>query len=379
MASPQKILAETGLTFDDVLLLPGYADFKRSDVNLSIELHANLKLNLPVLSSPMDTVTEVAMAVMMAQHGGLGVIHRNLSPADQAAMVKAVKEDPSQKAAGATLDAKGRFVVGVAVGAGSDLQERIDALKAVEVDVYCVDSAHGYTKFIMDAMKTIKRNDPNAVVIGGNVATAEGAKALADAGADLIRVGMGPGSICTTRVITGMGVPQLTAIMEAAKGVAGTQAKIIADGGIRQMGDIAKALAAGAHCVMLGSMLAGFAESPGEHTEINGQTYKQYRGMGSVSAMKSGTAERYGQSAESAARKLIAEGVEGLVPFKGSGEDFLEQIAGSLRSSFYYIGAKTLTDFQKAQFIKISPAGLRESHPHTLSTIVNAGGNYNDA
>lgn len=372
-----KILPEAGVTFDDVLLLPGFTDFSRKDVDLSVSLHATLMLKMPVLSSPMDTVTGTDMAIMMAMQGGLGIIHRNLTVAEQSSMVQAVKNvsvtDPSSSA----IDLEGNLLVGAAVGVGADFEERVEKLISADVDLICIDSGHGNTAIQIDAIKHIKKVAPRLPIMAGNVATAEGAKNLADAGADIIRVGMGPGSICTTRIVTGMGVPQLTAVMEAVRGVAGRKVTVIADGGIRQMGDIAKALAAGADAVMLGSMLAGFEQSPGEKVEVNGQFYKRYRGMGSVGAMKKGGAERYGQSVQTVDKKLIAEGVEGLVPFKGSGEDFLYQIAGSIKSSFYYIGGSTLKEFQEmARFIKITPAGLRESHPHTLTTVVNTGGNY---
>lgn len=374
---PVKVVPEEGLTFDDVLLLPGYTDFSRKDVDLSVSLHPSIRLKLPVLSSPMDTVTEAAMAIMLARQGGMGIVHRNLSVADQCAIVQSVKNVSITDPSGSSVDLEGNLLVGAAVGVGADFEERVEKLLAADVDVICIDSGHGNTAYQINGVRHIKKVAPKIALMAGNVATADGAKRLAAEGVDILRVGMGPGSICTTRVITGMGVPQITAIMEARKGVDGTKTTIIADGGIRQMGDIAKAIAAGAHGVMLGSMLAGFAESPGEQVELNGQLFKKYRGMGSIGAMKKGGAERYGQSVQTADRKLIAEGVEGLVPFKGSGEEFLYQIAGSLRSSLYYIGADTLLEFQeKAQFIKMSSAGLRESHPHTLSTVVNPGGNY---
>lgn len=376
-SSSVKILLDAGVTFDDVLLLPGYTDFSRKEVDLSIALHPKIMLKMPVISSPMDTVTEAAMAIMMAKSGGLGIIHRNLSIDAQVKIVREVKGMSVTNPSAASVDAEANLLVGAAVGVGDDFEERVQKLITNDIDVLCIDSGHGNTSIQIEAIKRIREIAPRIPIMAGNVATAEGAKNLAKAGADILRVGMGPGSICTTRIITGMGVPQLTAIMEAVKGVEGTNCKVIADGGIRQMGDIAKALAAGASAVMLGSMLAGFQESPGETVELNGQVFKKYRGMGSLGAMKKGGAERYGQSVETADKKLIAEGVEGLVPFKGSGEDFLTQVSGSLKSSFYYIGGQTVEEFQeKARFIKITPAGLKESHAHTLSTVLNAGANY---
>ncbi len=360
----QNIVTE-GLTFDDVLLLPGFTDFKRQEVDLTTRLHPKIVLKLPVISSPMDTVTESVMARSLAKAGGLGIIHRNLTVESQSEMVKKVKKEG--------------LLVGAAIGVGSDLEERVKALVKSHVDALVVDSGHGNTKFMVEAIRFIKNAYPKTVIMAGNVATADGARRLIAAGADILRVGMGPGSICTTRIVTGMGVPQLTAVQEAVRAtqaMKGRRVTIVADGGIRQMGDMAKALAAGAHAVMLGSLLAGFDESPGNVVDVNHKKYKQYRGMGSVAAMQKGSAERYGQSAETKKRKLVAEGVEGLVPYKGAVGDYLDQVKGSLKSSFYYIGGKTLADFQqKARFIRITSASMTESHPHSI-TIVDAGKNY---
>lgn len=357
-----KILPQEGLTFDDLLLLPGYTDFRREDADLTTKLHPTITLRLPVISSPMDTVTEDAMARALAEAGGLGIIHRNLEPAKQANMVKRVKKEG--------------LLIGAAVGAGPDLAERVKLLIAAKTDVICVDSGHGHARYILDAVAFIKKQSKGQVVMAGNVATGEGAKALIKAGADILRVGVGPGSICTTRVVTGMGVPQVSAIMNAVHAVKGSRVAVVADGGIRQMGDMAKALGCGAHAVMLGSMLAGHKEAPGQEVTVEGKTYKQYRGMGSITAMQKGGAERYGQSKMTEARKLIAEGVEGLVPSKGSVSDFLYQAGGALKSAFYYIGGRTLPEFhKKARFIRITNAGLRESHPHTIM-IQDVGGSY---
>ncbi len=356
-----KIIME-GITFDDVLLLPGHTDFKRGDADLSTVLHPKIKLSLPLLSSPMDTVTEEPMAIALGAVGGLGVIHRNLPVARQAQMVANVK--------------KKKHLVGAAVGVGSDLEERAEALIQVNVDVLVVDSGHGDTKFVIDAARLIKKTYPKQVVMAGNVATQGGARNLVSAGADILRVGMGPGSICTTRVITGMGVPQITAIVEAVKAVQGTNVTIVADGGIRQIGDMAKALGMGANAIMVGSLLAGFNESPGEIVTLSGKKYKTYRGMGSIASMKKGSAERYGQAKDTKGRKLIAEGVEGLVPYKGSVADYFDQVAGSLRSSFYYIGARSMAEFHnKARFVRITAASMTESHPHSIA-ITETGENY---
>lgn len=372
-----NILSE-GLTFDDVLLEPGYTDFKRQDVDCTTTLHPTLVLHLPVISSPMDTVTEEIMARSMALAGGLGIIHRNLPVTTQAAMVKAVKTSKVGESIQGSFDAKGRLLVGAAVGVGSDLEERVKALAQVEADLIVIDSGHGNTSFMVEAIKHIKLTYPQIVVMAGNIASYDGAKRLIEAGADILRVGMGPGSICTTRIITGMGVPQLTAVQEAVRAVndSGKSVTVIADGGIRQIGDMAKAMAMGAHAVMLGSLLAGYDESPGDLLTLDGKQYKAYRGMGSIAAMKKGSAERYGQTKDTKEKKLIAEGVEGLVKYKGNVVDYCTQVAGSIKSSFYYIGAKSLPDYhQKARFIKITQASLTESHPHSI-VISNAGSNY---
>lgn len=361
-SSSGKIVASEGITFDDVLLLPNYTDFPREAANLTTTLAPGIELKLPILSSPMDTVTEETMAIAMAQAGGLGVIHRNLNVTAQALMVKNVKAK--------------NLLCAAAIGAGSDMEERVTALVHAGVDLIVVDSGHGHSKHIMDCVRHIKKSHPKLPVMAGNVATFEGARDLIKAGADILRVGVGPGSICTTRVVTGMGVPQISALLDVARACKGKKVTFVADGGIRQMGDMAKALATGASAVMLGGMLAGYDQSPGERVDIDGKPFKQYRGMGSIGAMQKGGAERYGQNAKTDAKKLVAEGVEGLVPFKGDAQDFLYQSAGALRSAFYYLGSKNLSEFhKKAKFVHISSAGMKESHPHTIS-IVDAGGSY---
>jgi IMP dehydrogenase len=370
-----------GLTFDDVLLLPGYTEVRRQQVDLTTRLHPSITLTLPILSSPMDTVTEEGMAAAMAMAGGLGIIHRNIAAAEQGEIVQRVKNGIPRMLGRkmentAAVDARGRLLVGAAVGAGADLEERVKALIDAEVDVIVVDSGHGHSRYILDAVASIKKMKKTQVVMGGNIATFEGAKAMIDAGADVLRVGVGPGSICTTRIVTGVGAPQLFSVMEAVRAVEGTNVTVVADGGIKQMGDMAKALGAGAHTVMLGSMLAGHDEAPGDTIDIEGTSFKRYRGMGSVGAMKKGGAERYGQSRDTAEKKLIAEGVEGLVPSKGAVGDFLYQASGALKSSFYYVGAKDLSEFHaKARFVRITNAGLKESHPHSI-TVTSGGASY---
>ena len=382
-----KILSQKYYTFDDVLLLPDYADFIRDDVDLDIFLHPKLRRRLPVNASPMDTVSMSQSAITMAKNGGVGVVHRSLSVEEQAsevAKVKAVK-GPEEMAA---VDAHGRLLVGAAVGFGLDLPDRMKALTTSGVDFVVADSAHGHTKGIIDVVKFIKQNYPDLPMMAGNITTYNGAKDLIAAGADVLRVGMGPGSICTTRIVTGLGVPQVSAVMEVSRAVKdlGSKATVIADGGIKQIGDIAKALAAGADSVMLGSMLAGFRESPGDvvivkdgkvievDENFEGQKFKKYRGMGSVSAMSQGSAARYGQKLDP--KKMVAEGVESLVKYKGDLPDFLAQIRGGLVSSFFYTGNKNLPDFKdNTKLIEITPAGMKESHPHS-NTLINSGNSY---
>jgi IMP dehydrogenase len=371
-----KIVPHQALTYDDILLLPNYTEIKRTDVDLTTVLHPQVVLKIPVVSSPMDTVTESDMAAAIARAGGLGIIHRNLTVSAQSDQVAAAKKSKTGITEKSATTADGSLLIGAAVGVGADLDERVKALLSAGADVLVVDSAHGYSKFVIDAVRQIRGTHPRIVIMAGNIATFDGAKALISAGADILRVGMGPGSICTTRIITGMGVPQISAVAAVVRATDGTRVTVVADGGIRQIGDMAKALAFGAHAVMLGSLLARFDESPGEKTEINGKFYKPYRGMGSVGAMKKGGAERYGQNRSTDEKKLIAEGVEGLVEYKGPVADYLFQIEGSLRSSFYYLGARTLEEFfRSSRAIKISNAGLLESHPHTI-TLSDAGGNY---
>ncbi len=354
------------LTYDDVLIAPGYGEIDRGEVDLSVNLGKSdnlgeaIELKLPILSAPMDTVTESVLASKLGQLGGLGVMHRNFTIDEEVAEVKRV-------AKGAPTCA--------AVGIGSDFDARVAALVECGVQIICIDSAHGHTKLMGDSVRKLKAGYPGVLVMAGVVATAEGAAFLAEAGVDLIKVGVGPGSICTTRIVSGVGVPQLTAVMESRKGIEGSNSKIIADGGIKQLGDIAKAIAAGAHLVMMGSMFAGFAESAGQIVEVDGKQYKSYRGMGSVAAMVKGSASRYGQAGLDTA-KLVPEGVEGLVPLKPSLENFVAQIEGALRSSFFYVGAANIEEFQqKAKFWQISNAGLVESKPHSL-TVTNFGSSY---
>jgi len=472
---PHQELRE-GLTFDDVLLLPQSSDLLPTQCDVATLLTPRIRLNIPLVSSPMDTVTESRTAIAMAQHGGIGFIHRNLSVERQAAEVETVKKyesgmiadpvtvDPEQKIGEAlaimeryrisglpvvsegrlvgiltnrdlrfekrldrrvrevmttkvvtakpgtdlehakeilqahrieklplvdehnrlrglitvkdmdkatrhpfsSKDAMGRLRVGAAVGVGPEREARVAALRRAGVDVICVDTAHGHTRNVIDALRATKRECPDIEIMAGNVATGEGAKALIDAGAEAIRVGLGPGSICTTRVIAGVGVPQITAIMDTVAVAEPRNVPVIADGGIRFSGDVTKALAAGANSVMIGSLFAGTEESPGETILYQGRTYKLYRGMGSIGAMTERTRDRYGlQEAEDA--KLVPEGIEGRVPHRGSLSSNVEQLIGGLQAGMGYIGAATLADLRRrARFIRVSDAGQRESHVHDV-------------
>ncbi|MDB5343053.1 MAG: inosine-5-monophosphate dehydrogenase [Schlesneria sp.] len=480
-------IAYKGVTFDDVLLEPGYSELVPADTDVSTQLTRNIRLSMPILSSPMDTVTESDMAVAMAQEGGLGIIHKNMTPEAQALQVERVKRaehgvivDPvtlppeataaqardimEEKNIGgvpvtrdgkllgiltrrdlrflpstdtpvsevmtkvnlvtanedttleqaqrlllinkveklllvdenyqlkglitikdidknlryprAAKDTRGRLRVGAAIGVGD--YERAALLIEKGVDVLCVDSAHGHSRNVIETVKELKRRW-TIDVVAGNVATTEGARDLVRAGADAVKVGIGPGSICTTRIIAGIGVPQLTAIANAVKATAGTDIPIIADGGIRYSGDITKALAAGAHCVMLGGLLAGLDESPGEVVLFQGRRFKRYRGMGSLGAMVKGSSERYRQSSHDDGKgpsKLVPEGVEGRVAYKGSLPVLLYQLIGGLRAGMGYCGVRTIAELRtEARFIQVSPATVRESHPHDI-TIVEESPNY---
>jgi IMP dehydrogenase len=481
------------LTFDDVLLQPGLSDVLPSEVDLRSRITRDIALNLPIVASAMDTVTEVRMAIAMAQAGGIGVIHRNMEPDEQAAQVRQVKKfesgmvvnpltiapeatladafammkengisgipvveggganragklvgiltnrdvrfatDPAQKVSelmtkdrlvtvregvnqdeakrllhqyriekllvvdsdyrcvglitvkdiekavanpNACKDEQGRLRVAAATTVGDKGYERTERLMAAGVDLVVVDTAHGHSQHVLAAVSRIKRQSNKVQVVAGNVATADGAKALIDSGADCIKVGIGPGSICTTRIVAGVGVPQLTAIMDAVDAARKTGTPVIADGGIKYSGDLAKAIAAGADCAMVGSLLAGTDETPGEVFLYQGRSYKTYRGMGSVGAMARGSADRYFQQDIKDALKLVPEGVEGQVAYKGATATVLHQLAGGLRAAMGYVGARTVQDFHdKATFVKITSAGLRESHVHDV-TITRESPNY---
>lgn len=402
-----------GLTFDDVLLIPGYSDFSRDDIDLTTKLTRNIKLKTPFVSAPMDTVTESRLAIALAKEGGIGIIHRNLTVDGQANRVAKVKAYPAES--------KKKLLVGAAIGVSEGYKVRLEALVKAKVDVVVLDSAHGWTNKFIDTLKFIKKTYPKLDVIVGNIATYEAAVALCKSGADALRVGMGPGAICTTRVISGMGIPQVTAISETARAAKKYGIPVIADGGIKHSGDMTKAIAAGASTIMMGSLFASCAESPGNvvgltkslvpsrfksifgkqskaltdilessHSELAiseknlekiEETYyfKEYRGMGSIGAMQHGAQiksedEFHGKSYKD--RVLVAEGVEGLVPIKGTIKDLLAQAIGGIKSGMYYVGARNISELQeKAQFFQITQASLQESHPHDVF-ITNAGENY---
>lgn len=371
--------AKKGLTFDDVLLIPAESHVLPNEVNLSTQLAKNIKLNIPLISAGMDTVTEGPMAIAMALQGGLGVVHKNMSIQAQAGEVANVKSVVvPANATKAAVDDQKRLLCTAAVGVTSDTFERATALLEAGADAIVIDTAHGHSAGVLRKIKEIRDHFPDATLIAGNVATGEATKALFDAGVDVVKVGIGPGSICTTRVVAGVGVPQITAIYDAASVAREYGKPIIADGGIKYSGDVVKALAAGGNAVMLGSMLSGTTEAPGEVFEENGKRYKSYRGMGSVGAMAQahGSSDRYFQGGVNEANKLVPEGIEARVEYKGDVSDIVFQIDGGLRSGMGYVGAPDIpTLIDKAQFVQITNAGLRESHPHDVQ-ITKAAPNY---
>ncbi len=485
-SSSSRILGQ-GLTYDDVLLVPAYSEVLPRDVDIRTQLTREIKLNIPMLSAAMDTVTEAGLAIALAREGGLGILHKNMSIEKQAEQVRKVKRsesgmiiDPITLLVDATIgdalhlmkenkiggipvvdkhhqlvgiltnrdlrfehdrkrkvaevmtrenlitapegtdlkkaekilrqykieklpvvnkqgkliglityrdilqlrnfphagkDGLGRLLVGAALGITRDLMDRAAALQQVGVDVVTLDSAHGHSLGVISALRQLRKNFKQLNIIAGNVATAAGAKALADAGADCIKVGIGPGSICTTRIVAGAGMPQLTAIMETAAALKGKNIPVIADGGIRYTGDLVKALAAGAGAVMMGSVFAGVEESPGETIIFDGRKFKQYRGMGSMGAMSQGSSDRYFQDVEDDIKKFVPEGIEGRVPYKGALSEIIYQYVGGLRAGMGYCGAKNMAALQKASFIQITAAGMKESHAHDVD-ITKEAPNY---
>ena len=346
-------LIKEALTFDDVLLVPKYSSVLPSEANLNINLGNNLNLKIPFLSSAMDTVTESNMATSIAQKGGLGIIHRNLSVSEQVKEIKKVK--------------KKKLIVGAAVGTANEDLVRVKSILEAGVDLIVIDTAHGHSENVIKILNKIKKIVSKTPICVGNIASGEAAHKLYNEGADILKVGIGPGSICTTRMIAGIGVPQITAVMEVKKTMKNKKIKIISDGGIKFSGDIIKALAAGADAIMMGSIFAGTDESPGKKFKFKDRFYKSYRGMGSIGAMSAGSSSRYFQKNHKDKSKFVPEGVEARVPYKGSMEDILYQLQGGLRSSMGYIGAKMIKEItKKAKFIKITKAGFYESMVHSV-------------
>src|SRR5881275_1831147 len=420
---------EEALTFDDVLLVPAYSEILPREVDLSTRVTRGIRLNVPLLSAAMDTVTEARLSIAIAKEGGIGVIHKSMSIEAQAREVGRVKKfesgvirDPItvspdmsirevlallhkhriekllvvngahelvgmitvkdfQKAhefPRACKDGSGRLRVGAAVGTTPDTLDRVAALREAGVDLVVVDTAHGHSKGVLDTVKRIKARWAETQVIAGNIATAEAARALVDAGADAVKVGIGPGSICTTRVVAGVGVPQISAVANIAEALRDADVPVISDGGIRFSGDIAKAIVAGAHAVMIGGLFAGTEESPGEVELYQGASYKSYRGMGSLGAMgeRHGSSDRYFQDAATELEKLVPEGVEGRVPYKGSVVTILRQLSGGLRAAMGYTGSRNIADMRsRPVFVRITNAGIRESHVHDVA-ITKEAPNY---
>jgi IMP dehydrogenase len=345
------------LTFDDVTMAPKYSEVLPSEVDTSTQLSKNLKLKIPLLSSAMDTVTESKMAIAIAKMGGIGVIHRNLDIKKQIEEIKKVK--------------KYKLLVGAAVGAGPTEIKRAEAILKEKVDLIVVDTAHGHSKKVGEIIKLIKKKkDKDTTLCAGNIATMEAAKFLIKLGVDVIKVGIGPGSICTTRLVAGIGVPQLSAILDVKKGVKNSKIKIISDGGIKYSGDLAKALSAGADAVMIGSLFAGTMETPGKLIKKNGKLYKSFRGMGSVGAMNKGSADRYFQKKQKNVSKYVPEGVEGFVKYKGAVGPIIYKLVGGLKSSMGYLGTKKVINLKiKPNFVKITKAGFYESMVHNVDEI----------
>ncbi|APS99056.1 guanosine monophosphate reductase (plasmid) [Borreliella mayonii] len=400
-----KIIKEA-LTFDDVSLIPRKSSVLPSEVSLKTQLTKNISLNIPFLSSAMDTVTESQMAIAIAKEGGIGIIHKNMSIEAQRKEIERVKTYKTQKTINtnkdsneqktkifaakqhlkepvlcknaelkedfpnACKDLNGRLKVGAAVSIDIDTIERVEELVKANVDILVIDSAHGHSTRIIKLVKTIKNKYPNLDLIAGNIVTKEAALDLINAGADCLKVGIGPGSICTTRIVAGVGVPQITAILDVYEVCKNINICIIADGGIRFSGDVVKAIAAGADSVMIGNLFAGTKESPSEEIIHNGEKFKSYVGMGSVSAMKRGSKSRYFQLENNEPKKLVPEGIEGMVPYSGKLKDILTQLKGGLMSGMGYLGATTISDLKiNSKFVKISHSSLKESHPHDVFNI----------
>ena len=371
-------LIKEAYTFDDLLLVPAKSTVVPANVSLQTKLTDKITLNIPIVSAAMDTVTEYEMAIALSKLGGMGFVHKNMPVEAQAEMVSKVKNEIiTDEFEDASKDHLGRLLVGAAVGVGANVLDRVRALVEAGVDAVAVDSAHGHSMGVIDAVKLIRSEFPDLDIVGGNIVTAQGATDLIYAGANIIKVGVGPGSICTTRVVAGVGVPQLTAVNDVYHVAKQYGVGVIADGGIKLSGDISKALAAGASCVMLGGLLAGSLETPGDVIEVFGKKVKSYVGMGSLSAMQRGSSDRYFQGGVQELKKLVPEGIEATVPYKGSISEVVYQMMGGVRSGMGYCGCATINEMHlNAQFVKITGAGLKESHPHDVDNVKEAP-NYN--
>jgi len=344
------------LTFDDVTLIPKYSSILPSEAITDCQLSDNLNLQIPLISSAMDTITESKMAIAISKSGGIGVIHRNLSIERQVIEIEKVK--------------KNNCFVGAAIGVSPKDLERAEELSRVKTDLIVIDTAHGHTQKVLNMIRQIKKKLKNSTLCAGNIATSKAAKFLADSGVDIVKVGIGPGSICTTRLVAGIGVPQLSAVLDVKKALKKYKTKIISDGGIKFSGDLAKAIAAGADAIMIGSLFSGTIESPGKIIRYKGKLYKNFRGMGSVGAMSVGSADRYYQKKSKDVSKYVPEGVEGMVKFKGSVKKIINNLVGGLKSSMGYLGAKTIKDLQKkGEFTKITKAGFYESMVHNVDHV----------
>ena len=361
MSFAEEKIIQQGLTFDDVLLVPAYSDVLPKEVDLKTRFSRNISLDIPLVSAAMDTVTEAPMAKALAREGGIGVIHKNMSIEAQASQVAEVKAEGLKVAAG--------------IGITSNALERVEALVAAGVDAVVLDCAHGHSLNVGTLLRKVKDAWKDLDVVVGNIATADAARYLIEGGADAVKVGIGPGSICTTRIVAGVGVPQLTAIYECSRVAAEAGVPVIGDGGLRYSGDVVKALAAGADCVMCGSMFAGTDEAPGVCISAGGKKYKAYRGMGSIDAMFAGSSDRYFQGEVKDEKKLVPEGIVGRVAYKGPVGAIVYQMLGGLRSGMGYCGARDIRSLKQARFVRITASGMAESHPHDI-TITKEAPNY---
>lgn len=357
-------------TFDDVLLIPNKSEILPNQVELRTNLTKKIQLNIPLMSASMDTVTESKMAIAMATQGGIGIIHKNMSIEDQVVEVKKVKSIVVKDCLNSSLDKNGNLLCGASIGITNDMMDRVKGLIEGGVDILVLDTAHGHSKGVLDGVKKIKDSYSEVQIIAGNIATPEAVRDLIEAGADCVKVGIGPGSICTTRIVAGVGVPQLTAVMDCAEEAMKHNTPIIADGGIKYSGDIVKALAGGASVVMLGSIFAGCDEAPGDKVVFGEKVYKAYRGMGSLGAMNTGSSDRYFQNGS---KKFVPEGIEGVVPYKGEVNEIIYQLIGGIKSGMGYLGAKNIHElYSNSRFVIQTSSGIRESHPHDVSLIKDA-------